>query len=139
MNEVLKALQDELDSHGVTYHYEYGGKHIKLYGRLPEGERFVVVPLSTSDRRAALNAVSNMRRVFNLGRVCAKSSRAKKHKAPEREPQLPNTVTIGKDPWAALRSLDNELPDHIFMQFGAVVRNIEAKTQAACGRIKGLV
>ena len=54
----LQSFVRELDSRGYDFHV--GGKHIIV--RTPDGIRVGILPISSSDHRTDLNALSDIRR-----------------------------------------------------------------------------
>jgi len=102
----LSALVRELKSHGVTqYEVKKGRKHRRLIFTFQGREMFYVMPSTSSDFRAPLNAQSDLRRLMGVERVITKSASPRPRKRRlEAEPECP-CLTVRPDPFAALQSV----------------------------------
>jgi len=139
-NEVLHALQQELNARGIEYRVERGGKHFRLYATISGVERYYVVSGTASDRRAALNALTDLRRVFGLQRKCHHSTRVKRKTRNRVDPVALTHITPGKDPWEALRPVQQVAHDfpHLFIHVAQTLNRLEARTDLACRTIRGI-
>lgn len=102
----LQAVLDEFARCGaVVTRLENGGKHPRVYFRIGGRVRFYVVPNTPSDRRAWLNARSQIRGLCGYVPP-AKTPKTKRRKQRrETMPALPKRITPGPDPFACLAGL----------------------------------
>ena len=111
--EIVEAVTDELQKHGAT-EIEYATAkrgHPRIWFTWAGERRWIVLPGSTSDRRAHLNARSEVRKILGVqGEVRRESNgtpKVKRSRAPKPDPECP-TITPGPDPWAALQDFNAE-------------------------------
>ena len=64
MNRLADGLMADLRRMGIPCRYVVAGKHGRIYITVNGLERFIVTSLTSSDRRAHLNARSNVRRMI---------------------------------------------------------------------------
>lgn len=106
--EYESALVAELARHGVTdYEVVSGRKHKKLLFTF-QGRDIVFAFSSTpSDVRSLRNTLTDLRKLMGVKRVAARKNPARKpkRKASPRPLECP-TITVGHDPFAALKALD---------------------------------
>lgn len=58
-----KEITTELDRLGLTHSMEVGKKHLKLWLRVGESNRLVVLSKTASDHRTLKNAIGDIRRI----------------------------------------------------------------------------
>jgi len=61
-NESFQAVRGFLESEGIPFRADETGKHPKVHFDTPYGERFIVLPATSSDHRSAKNALSDLQR-----------------------------------------------------------------------------
>lgn len=144
MTDMVKTLRDEIERIGGEFvKTTHGGKHPRLYFRHDGKERFYVYPSSSSDRRAVLNAVSDIRRMCGVRANAKPSQRRKKvHRKPTPvRLETPEALTPGRDPMAALAGLHDRLTlrDGLTPFEVGIIDRIEGRIAEAERRIRGLI
>lgn len=108
-SDLQSAIAREMETQGIKgWRFEMGGKHKKL---IAPGHQPFVLPATTSDHRALHNALSDLRKAWGLKRVVCKNPANRRRTHRKRAESLPcvSSITPGKDPWAKLAPLAEQL------------------------------
>ena len=106
MTPHIRHLITVLEDNGARDVYvQMGGKHPRLMFVYDGVKQFYVVPGTSSDRRARINATTDLRRMTG-GRDVRKSKRAKRRRIQVIESLSAPTLTVKPDPFETLKGHD---------------------------------
>jgi len=130
--DMITAVETELRKAGVTWTRDDKSRHLKYTITVGDQTRLFTCAATPSDRRAHLNALTDLRRVLGIKRVVHKNPENRKKKAPTKlvsAAKMP-TVTVRPDPMQALAALRAEPHwkplGHATMDIDAAARSLAA-------------